>query len=60
MLLLLVQTPIVGQECLNAGFESGLTNGYSTFIGSIDTFGNVVVDELKFDPERFAVMHINV
>jgi len=33
MLLLLVQTPIVGQECLNAGFESGLTNGYSTFIG---------------------------
>jgi len=58
LLLLLIQTPIVGQECLNAGFESGLADGYHTFIGSIDTFGNVVVNQLEFDPNRFTVMHI--
>lgn len=59
LLLLLIQFPLAGQNCLNADFESGLTNGYITYTGAIDSVGNVTIDKLELDPKRFKVMHIS-
>jgi len=59
LILLLVQSPLVGQHCLYADFESGLINGYMTYTGTIDSMGKVVIDQLDSDPNRFKVMHIS-
>lgn len=43
-------------NCLNAGFESGNMDGYQTYYGSIDDFGNLQINTAGIDPDQFEIM----
>ncbi|MBK9718361.1 MAG: gliding motility-associated C-terminal domain-containing protein [Saprospiraceae bacterium] len=49
----------IAQNCFDAGFESGTTQGYTTYIGNIDEQGNVVITTEFISPDRHRVMHKN-
>lgn len=55
LFLSIVCYQVYAQNCFDAGFESGTTNGYKTYLGTIDEFGEIEFQNESFDDERFAI-----
>ena len=44
-------------NCLNAGFETGTMDGYETYYGFIDDFGNVMITTPGSPTDQFQIMN---
>ena len=59
LLFLSVSYLSLAQNCFNASIESGTLNGFTPYIGKVNSLAEVTLEEQKFDSTRQRIMHIS-